>query len=391
MLGGLHIQIEQNAVVYFGWLRVRQSAREYALRMCNYVNHSNRRVLLLAIFVLVLLAFAHTVGATVIVPPNFTVEQVNTGAFTLVQPKGLVVDANATIYVGNNFFSGSSNLLRIPTSGKVTAIASFSSFIGGLALESNGTLIGSLASSPKLSRPPEQLFKIQRGNVSIFGSSLPFGAAEGVVVGTNNDLFVANFNDKSVSKVTSDGNASTFVRMLGGPFGVTFKGESLFIGDNLGNGDGPGRVLEVDASGNIVRSTRPIPGRVIALQYDPFSDSFFVANEGEPSGTDGAGIDRLLDGQVIPFATGFDEYPRDVALGPTGSLYVVDASSLYIVTPYIVTPVPEPNSIVLLGTSALVFIVGYGRSVCCRNCRKRTNDRLSSRFAAKWRYRILGC
>src|SRR5215831_11859579 len=105
----------------------------------------NRRNLLIAVSVVVLSTLAPSVGASPVVPPGYMIEQVDTGAFPLIQPDGLAVDANGTIYVGRNFLTNpsSSDILRITTSGEVTPIASFPTFIGGLTLDSNGTLFGS--------------------------------------------------------------------------------------------------------------------------------------------------------------------------------------------------------------------------------------------------------
>jgi DNA-binding beta-propeller fold protein YncE len=290
------------------------------------------------------------------VPSGYTIQQINTGAFPLVQPDGLAVGEDNSIYVGRNFFTGVSDLLRITSSGDVAPIASFPTFIGGLTLDSAGTLFGSLFASDGSA----SVFKIEAGTVSTFASGLPCCAAEGLAFSPSGDLYVANFNDGSISKVAPNGGVSTFLGGLGGPFGVAFRGNSLFVGDNANNGIGPGVVLEVAPDGSILSSLGPISGRIIALQYDPYSDSFFIANQGDPFGV-GSGIDQLLpDGQLLPFATGFQEYPRDIALGPNGSLYVVDASSLYEIT-----AVPEANTFWMLAVG-LGLGVGIHRRVRAR-------------------------
>jgi hypothetical protein len=308
-----------------------------------------------ALTVLVLLSFAPAVRATPIVPAGYSIGQISTGGFPLAQPTGLVVGPDGTIYVGRNFATGSSDILRISSSGDVAAIASFPAFVGGLALDAAGILYGSLQSPPSQFNNPAQVFQIQEGNATIFSSGLPHGAAQEIVIGPTHDLFVANFNGQSVSKVAVDGSASTFVGALGGPFGLAFAGNSLFVSDNANNGNGPGRILEIDPAGNVVRSAGPIPGRIIALEYGVTSGSFFLGNQGDtfvPSGGS-PGIDRLMDGQITRFASGFNEYPRSLAFGPNGSLFVVDASSLYEIA-----SVAEPGSLGLLAAGVLVLMAG---------------------------------
>src|SRR6516165_7483436 len=86
-----------------------------------------------ALFYLLIAAPAAT--ADPIVLPGYAVERVSTGGLPLVQPV-LAVDNDDNIYVGRDFRSDQSDLLRISPSGEVVSIASFTAFIGGLTVDS---------------------------------------------------------------------------------------------------------------------------------------------------------------------------------------------------------------------------------------------------------------
>ena len=212
------------------------------------------------------------------VPPGYAVEQIPTGAFPLVQSDGLAVAKDSSIYISRNFFSGQSDLLKISPSGDVSEIASFGAFNGGLAINSMGQLFGSLFN--------QTIFKYENGVVSTFATGLPKLSAEKMAFDTQNNLYVAYFNAGEILRLSPTGVPSIFVSGLGGPFGVTFRNGLLFVGDNLGRGNGPGVIDQIGHSGEIVNTIGPIPGRIVDLKYDssPGLEGFFIANQGDALG-----------------------------------------------------------------------------------------------------------
>jgi hypothetical protein len=272
-----------------------------------------------------LVPYAANADPTVV--PGFTIERISTGAFPLEQPNGLVIDQDGNIYVGRNFFEPSavqSDLLRITPSGDVSSIVSFGNFIGGLALNSKGELFGSLLDGT--------IFKLQNGIASIFAVLGPLSIPEKVVFDEQDNLYVALFGGQAVAKVSPNGLVTMFVENLSGPVGVAFRKDLLLIGDNFNDVVGPGILLEVDPRGVITRTVEPVGDRIVDLANHPNSDSLFIANQGVLAGNlFGPTILRvqIQNGTVTPFATGFAGYPRDLAFDSTGSLYAVDANSLY--------------------------------------------------------------
>jgi hypothetical protein len=292
-----------------------------------------------------------TAYAAPTVPPGFTIKRISTDPFPLVQPTGLIVDQDNNIYVGRNLLSGQSDLLRITSVGDISSIVNFDAFIEGLAFNANGQLFGSLKS--------DTIFQLHNGTASTFATFSPLSTPERLTFDSQNNLFVALFNGKAISKVSTDGAVTTFAENLKGPFGVSFRGNSLFIGDNSNNGNGPGILLEANSLGTITSVFSPLGDRIVDLEYDPHSDSFFIANQGEAAGNlFGPAILRFRHGTVATFAEGFAESPRDMTFDAQGNLYVVDATSLYKISPAPVEPVaiPEPSTLALLGVGLLALL-----------------------------------
>ncbi|HBB36226.1 MAG TPA: hypothetical protein DDZ80_29565 [Cyanobacteria bacterium UBA8803] len=303
---------------------------------------------------------ANAAQAVQIIPLGYQIEEISTGSFELVQVGGLAIDSSSNIYVARNFFSfpENSDLLKITPAGEVLSIASFNSFIGGLAINESEQVFGSLFNG--------SVFRLENGNVSTFASGLP-PTLEELAFDQNNNVFVASFTKGTVSKISPEGAVTTFVDGLEGPFGVAFKGESLFIGDNLNRGGRPGIIREATPQGSVSNFFSPIPGRIIDLEYQPDSNSFFIANQGVIEnftplpGT----IDVLNNGQLSTFATGFlggfDAYPREIEFDSSGNLYVADAQKLYKISKREPTVVPEPSAILGVSIFGLVFFVAKKR------------------------------
>jgi hypothetical protein len=326
---------------------------------------SLRRTAITALVALLVALVAPTAAADPIVPPGFTIERISMGNFLLVQPTGLVVDQNDNIYVGRNFYSGQSDLLRITPSGSVSSMVSLGSFIKGLALNSKDQLFGSLDT--------ETILRFEDGTASTFATLPPLSVPERLIFDHQDNLFVALFDGRAVSRVSVDGAATPFVENLMGPFAVAFRGDSLFIGDNLNNGNGPGRLLEADPLGTIMEVFSPVGGRIVDLEYDPQSGSFFIANQLDYTGNlFGPTILRFQNGTTTTFAQRFDGHPRDMAFDSHGNLYVVDDTSLYRISPVSLEPIPEPPTIGLLCLGLLALLVSGRRALHGRQAQARS-------------------
>jgi len=289
-----------------------------------------------------------------IIPSGYQVEEISTGSFELVEPNGLAIDSSNNIYVSRNFFgiNRSSDLLKITPTGEVSSIASFNSFIGGLAINENNQIFGALSDG--------SIFRLEDGNVNTFASGLPEFLAE-LTFDQNNNLFVASIIGKNVFKISPDGEVSLFANGLERPIGVAFRNESLFIGDG-------GGVRQVTASGTVTDFLSPIPGLINDLEYEPTSDSFFVANQIRTGRDAFPTLNVITNGQISTFAEGFlgergrnnQAYPHEIEFDFSGNLYVTDAQKLYKISKSQSAVVPEPSS----GLALLAFcFIGAGSAL----------------------------
>jgi hypothetical protein len=239
----------------------------------------------------------------------------------------------------------------------VSSLASFNSFIGGLTINKSQQVFGALFDG--------SVFREEDGNVSNFASGLP-PTLEELAFDQNNNLFVASFTERTVSKISPEGSVTTFVSSLSGPFGIAFTVDSLIIGDNSNNGNGPGVIKQATMSGNVTDLFKSIPGRIIDLEVNPTAKSFFVANQGDFFTNSGrlSAINIISNNQINTFATGFlgggDAFPREIEFDSSRNLYVADAQKLYKISKDQLTTIPEPTSVFAL----LIFgIIGAGSAL----------------------------
>jgi len=254
------------------------------------------------------------------VPPRYRIEVIPTGSFILEQPRGIAIDQSDNIYIGNNLFNGTSQLLKIKSSGSVLAVANFPAFIGGLAINRKNNVFGSLDN--------QTVFKLKNNNAATFATGLPPFAAEQLAIDKKGNLFIAYFNAAVIAEVSRTAKVTSFASGFQGPFGVAFKFNKLFVGDNQNIGNGPGVIDFINKQGNVHARFGPIPGRIVNLEVDPLTRNFFIANQ-----ANGTVEVIAADGRITVFAKGFDEYPREIEFDDEGKLYVADSSRLYKITP----------------------------------------------------------
>ena len=138
----------------------------------------------------------------------------------------------------------------------------------------------------------------------------PFGLA----VDADGYLYVANTDDNTVSKVTSEGIVTTFVSSgLSAPFGLAFDTAGNLYIANAGN-----NTVSVVSPAGVVTSTIHGFSGPAGLAFDS-AGNLYVANST-------AGTVSMVSpmGVVSTFASGFVE-PYGVAVDSAGNVYVADA------------------------------------------------------------------
>src|SRR5687768_3297140 len=198
----------------------------------------------------------------------------------LLNPRGIVYDAQANAYVAN-FATGVADgtIVKLPSSGAAPIVlASGLNGPTGLALDKDGVLYAAISADGRI-------LKIASPNAPVTFATLPAGSSpQGIAFGPTGSLFVANKAGNTISEVTAAGVVSIF-------------------------------------SDDVVAPA--------AVAFDSTGDIFVVAG-----GAAGA-ISRFnRQGRAIPVVSGFND-PRALAIDRADNFYVVNGSdsALKMVTP----------------------------------------------------------
>lgn len=166
------------------------------------------------------------------------------------------------------------------------------------------------------------------GNLTPAGG---WGQPSGIAVGSNGDVYVADFNNNVVDRFGASGNfLATFITSgLFEPTGLAFgPGGDLYVA-NFGSGNNS-YVARYDAFGNPVDVSPFVPASTGL--FDPGAIAFGPDGNLYIADSSNGAIDRVIlpggaFGTLIPAGcpgTPFTN-PQGVAFGPGGSLYVSDA------------------------------------------------------------------
>lgn len=177
---------------------------------------------------------------------------VDTGAISLVGPRGVAVDALDNLYILN---SDSSGIVKVTPSGQATSIPV---------------------------------------NVAGTGLSSPWG----ITVAESGDIYIADTGNQRILKLNAQGAGtivSTGTYTLSDPRGVAVdQNGNLFIGDTFNN-----RVLKVSANGvaSVVSTGSITLGRAGAVTVDPVGNLYILDGSGQI-------VEVATDGTVLPIPTG---------------------------------------------------------------------------------------
>lgn len=241
---------------------------------------------------------------------------------------GLEVDRQGRIYFADfgETLRGpvGTRVFRITPDGRVEVFADGLVGASGNAFDSRGRLLQSNIGGPSVSRIAPD------GSVSSFAAE-GLAAPVGIAVDQTDTAFVANCGSNTIRKITPDGASLPFAGspLFRCPNGITMAPDGMLYVSNFGNGD----VLRVTRSGEVSRFVT-IPGgnnghilagngilyvaarganALYAVTLD--GDTARIAGTGERGRTDGPALSATLS------------LPNDIALSPDGRhLYFNDVA-----------------------------------------------------------------
>ena len=239
-------------------------------------------------------------------------------------PTGIAVDSNDNVYVADNL---NQTIRKITSAGAVTTLAGSAGFAGsadgtgtsarfknpeGIAVDSNGSVyVADFGNATIRKITSAGVVTTIAGTAGVKGSADGNGAAAkfqepyGVAVDASGNVFVADASNRTIRKISSAGVVTTFAGTAGSYGSVDGTGASAKFGSPYGVAvDSSGDVYVADNSNSTIRKITS-SGIVTTIAGTASSTGL----------TDGTGANARF------------KYPHGVAVDLSGNVYVADLAN----------------------------------------------------------------
>jgi sugar lactone lactonase YvrE len=221
---------------------------------------------------------------------------------------GLDADAIGNIYVTGKNTDGQA-LLRIDSSGDKTVLVT-----NGLSTP-NGAVFDSAGTLYVTNYGDNSIVKITAG-----GKISPFVAGlnrpQGITIDAQGNFYVANSGANNVLKITTAGEVSIYASGFSNPYELRFNASgNLFVTNS-----GDHTVARVDSKGTVSVFARSIADKPEGMTYDP-AGNLYIGNTSDNT------VTRLdADETISVIGTGFNS-PRGIAVSGSGDVFVANYSA----------------------------------------------------------------
>jgi hypothetical protein len=264
---------------------------------------------------------------------------------------GVAVDVNGTVYVAD---AGSSTIRKISAGGVVTTFAG----LAGVAGSSDGV-----------------------------GSAARFNAPQGIAVDGAGVVYVADTNNSTIRKITTDGTVTTLSGAAGqngsgdGAVGsARFNGPYALTVDTFGNvyvADFSNGTIRKITAGGVVSTLAGVAGKVGYLDATGvqarFNQTYAIAVDANSNvyvaDTNNRAIRKITSLGVVTTVNGGGGarfyYPQGLAIDSGGNLYIADGDNQTITKGTVVAPPPTGTAIASQSTTvggSATFSFGTGNA-----------------------------
>jgi sugar lactone lactonase YvrE len=234
----------------------------------------------------------------------------NTAA-TFSLPSGIAVDASNNLFVADTGNSEIREIVPVGTNWVVSTLVN-NELVGGIAIDGSSNLVAAASAADIILKVTYagQVTTVA-GTSGVYGSAdgtngaASFNYPQGVAVGTNGFIYVADSLNNTIRKITPSGVVSTLAGLAGGP-GSADGSNSLarFAAPQGVAVDGQGGVYLADSANNTIRKA--------GLAGTNWVVSTLAGLAGSPGSADGTNGGAQFDSPVA------------VAVGGIGKLFVAD-------------------------------------------------------------------
>ena len=269
-------------------------------------------------------------------------------------PQGIVCDVSGNVYIANAGTTGSNSILKVTSNGVVSPYGGQGiNYPSALAINKNGSLyVAGLDANGNscisIISSTGDIYSYV--NLWIYEDSTSVATSKesqmGLALDNAANLYISNYSNNSITKVTRSGVFSTFYNSVLNDISTTSPNSLAFDASNNLFATGGSAIIEVNSSGTVSNYINAIVPSPQVFAFDRLGN-LFVAK-------DSSIIEITNVGDSSTFISSGINAPNAIACDVIGNLYVVNGDNTIIkvtnagrVSTFVSTGLIDPNAIAI--------------------------------------------
>jgi len=269
-------------------------------------------------------------------------------------PQGVVCDISGNVYIANAGTTGSNSILKVTSKGVVTPFGGPGiNYPSALAINKNGSLyVAGLDANGNscisIISSTGDIYSYV--NLWIYEDSTSVAASKesqmGLALDNAANLYISNYNNNTITKVTRSGVFSTFYNSVLNDISTTSPNSLAFNASNNLFATGDSAIIEVDSIGTVSNYINAIIPSPQVFAFDRLGNLFVAKNSSI--------IEINNSGDSSTFISSGINAPNAIACDATGNLYVVNGDNTITkvtntgsVSTFVSTGLIDPNAIAI--------------------------------------------